>query len=37
LPDTSDQWGTGGAMTEVMLPILFKTRDDLGLWTPSPV
>ena len=36
-PDTSDQWGTGGAMTEVMLPIMLKQRDDGGLWTPSPV
>jgi hypothetical protein len=36
-PDTQDQWGTGGAMTEVMLPIMLKQRDDEGLWTPSPV
>jgi hypothetical protein len=36
-PDTSDQWGTAGAMTEVMLPILLKTRDDVGLWASSPV
>ncbi|MEU0312117.1 VOC family protein [Nocardioides sp. NPDC006273] len=37
LPETSDQWGTGGAMTEVMLPIMLKQRDDGGLWTPSPL
>jgi len=36
-PDTQDQWGTGGAMTEVMLPIMLKQRDDSGLWSPSPV
>jgi hypothetical protein len=35
--ETQDQWGTGGAMTEVMLPIMLKQRDDDGLWSPSPV
>ncbi|KQU29419.1 MULTISPECIES: VOC family protein [unclassified Rhodococcus (in: high G+C Gram-positive bacteria)] len=35
--DTQDQWGTGGAMTEVMLPVMLKQRDDVGLWVPSPI
>jgi catechol 2,3-dioxygenase-like lactoylglutathione lyase family enzyme len=36
-PDTQDQWGTGGAMTEVMLPVMLKQRDDGGLWVSSPI
>ena len=35
--ETQDQWGTGGSMTEVMLPVMLKQRDDGGLWIPSPV
>lgn len=37
LPETQDQWGTGGAMSEIMLPIMLRGRDDDGLWIPSPL
>jgi len=35
-PQSQDQWGTGGSMTETMLPVLLKQTDG-GLWTPSPI
>jgi catechol 2,3-dioxygenase-like lactoylglutathione lyase family enzyme len=36
-PDSQDQWGTGGSMTENMLPVMFNQQTDAGLWVPSPV
>lgn len=35
-PEASDQWGTGGSITEMFLPAAFNDPDK-GLWTPAPV
>jgi catechol 2,3-dioxygenase-like lactoylglutathione lyase family enzyme len=35
-PEDADQWGTGGSITEQMIPAMFNDVDR-GLWTPSPV
>ena len=35
-PESQDQGGTGGLVTEQMIPAMFNDPD-LGLWTPSPV
>jgi catechol 2,3-dioxygenase-like lactoylglutathione lyase family enzyme len=36
-PDTQDQWGFGGSMTETMVPAMLRQKNDAGLWAPSPV
>jgi catechol 2,3-dioxygenase-like lactoylglutathione lyase family enzyme len=36
-PNTQDQWGTGGSMTENMLPAMLRQQADAGLWVPSPI
>lgn len=36
-PESSDQWGTGGSMTETMLPVMLAQKTDAGLWASSPV
>ena len=35
-PVEADQWGTGGLITEQMIPAMFNDPD-AGLWRPSPV
>ncbi|MDT7566891.1 MAG: hypothetical protein QOC67_5140 [Pseudonocardiales bacterium] len=35
-PEQADQWGTGGLITEAMIPAMFN-EPDKGLWTPAPV
>ncbi|WP_227076354.1 VOC family protein [Acidocella sp. KAb 2-4] len=35
-PEMQDQWGTGGLITDGMIPAQFNTPDT-GLWTPAPV
>ena len=35
-PDQADQWGTGGLITEQMIPAMFNDPDP-GLWSSSPV
>ncbi|WSQ06634.1 hypothetical protein OG604_02060 [Streptomyces sp. NBC_01231] len=34
-PEGADQWGTGGLITDAMIPAMFN-EPDKGLWTPSP-
>ncbi|WP_405606924.1 hypothetical protein [Streptomyces sp. NBC_00076] len=34
-PAGADQWGTGGLITDAMIPAMFN-EPDKGLWTPSP-
>ena len=34
--EAADQWGTGGKVTEAMIPTMFN-EPDRGLWTTSPV
>ena len=36
-PKSSDQWGTGGSITDEMVPFLLQQKTDGGLWTTSPV
>ena len=35
-PEAADQWGTGGLITDAMIPAMFNDPDK-GLWTPSPL
>jgi catechol 2,3-dioxygenase-like lactoylglutathione lyase family enzyme len=35
-PEGADQWGTGGLITEAMIPAMFNDPDR-GLWNSSPV
>ena len=35
-PEAADQWGTGGLITDAMIPAMFN-EPDKGLWTPSPL
>ena len=35
-PEGADQWGTGGLITEAMIPAMFNDPDR-GLWNTSPV
>ncbi|NMO03731.1 oxidoreductase [Gordonia sp. TBRC 11910] len=35
-PEAADQWGTGGLITEQMIPAMFNDPDK-GLWVPAPV
>lgn len=35
-PEAADQWGTGGLITDAMIPAMFNEPDG-GLWTPVPV
>lgn len=35
-PEAADQWGTGGLITDAMIPAMFN-EPDKGLWTPSPI
>ena len=35
-PEFQDQWGTGGLVTDGMIPAQFNTPDK-GLWQSSPV
>jgi catechol 2,3-dioxygenase-like lactoylglutathione lyase family enzyme len=35
-PEASDQWGTGGSITEAFVPVMSNDVDK-GLWTPAPV
>lgn len=35
-PESADQWGTGGLITDAMIPAMFNDPDQ-GLWTPSPL
>jgi len=35
-PEAADQWGTGGLITEQMIPAMFN-EPDKGLWVPAPV
>ncbi|MEO3827755.1 VOC family protein [Actinomadura sp. B10D3] len=35
-PEEADQWGTGGLITDAMIPAMFNDPDK-GLWTPAPV
>ena len=36
-PESQDQWGTGGSITEEMIPAMLRQKTDSGLWKPSPV
>ena len=36
-PETQDQWGFGGSMTETIVPAMLRQKNDAGLWAPSPV
>ncbi|MFG2371815.1 VOC family protein [Streptomyces sp. NPDC048504] len=35
-PEAADHWGTGGLITDAMIPAMFN-EPDKGLWTPSPI
>ena len=35
-PEAADQWGTGGLITEQMIPAMFNDPDK-GLWIPAPI
>jgi len=35
-PEGADQWGTGGLITEAMIPAMFNDPDK-GLWNSSPI